>query len=151
MPDEAPAASPEGWQQLCRDVPALREQVEELAHDQHQIALRTVRMDDRNKAMASNVAELAQRYERMQGQIGTLAGQMQQVLDAMRAIGNTPSGFVGLARDVGGTVRMTKRLGRWALGVATGAVALYGAFHLGEKKTEPVKAPAQQAAPKGEE
>lgn len=141
MDDPRPSSFPDGWDELCRDVPALREQIGATQDELHQIALYTVQMDDRHKSMAANIAELANRQMGLQSQITTLADQMREVLDAMRALGGTPSGFVGLARDVGGSVRMTRRIFKWALGAATTVAALYGAFHLGESKGAQVEPP----------
>lgn len=154
MDEQYPSISPESWEALCRDVPALREQMEVLAHDQHQVAIRTMQVNDRTATMATNVAELARRQQALQQQVTALNADMKLVLDSMRAIGSTPSGFSRLASDVGGTVGMAKRLWKLLAAVAAGTVAMYAAFHLGEKNQPvqpPAKAPHQQDAPKGEE
>lgn len=154
MDDPHPSTAPEGWEQLCRDVPALRAQMEELANDQHQVAIRTMQVNDRTALMATNVAELARRQQALQQQVTALNANMKLVLDSMRAIGSTPSGFSRLASDVGGTVGMAKRVWKLLAAVAAGTVAMYAAFHLGEKNQPaqpPAKAPHQQDVPRGEE
>lgn len=153
MDDPHPSTFPDGWDELCRDVPALREQIAATQDELHQIALYTVQMDDRHKGMASHLAELASRQQALTQQVGIVATQMRQVLDAMKALGGTPSGFVGFAQDVGGSVRMGRRVAKWLVGAATGAAALYGAFHLGVSKGAPAvpDAPQEQGPLQGEE
>lgn len=153
MDEQYPSISPESWEALCRDVPALREQMEELAHDQHQVAIRTMQVNDRTATMATNVAELARRQQALQQQVTALNANMKLVLEAMRSIGDTPTGAARLARDFGGTVGMAKRVWKLLAAVAAGLVAMYAAFHLGEKNqtAPPAKAAQQQDAPKGEE
>lgn len=151
MDDPRPSSFPEGWDDLCRDVPAMREQIVATQDELHQIALYTVQMDDRHKAMAAHIAELSARQQALTQQIATVGAQVRQVLEAMQAFGGTPSGFVGLARDVSGSFRMGRRLVRWAIGAATGAAALYGAFHLGMSKgAEPPDIQQYRNAPRGE-
>lgn len=155
MDEQYPSISPESWESLCRDVPALRAQMEELAHDQHQVAIRTMQVNDRTATMATNVAELARRQQALQQQVTALSANMQQVLESLRSLGGgTLSGFGRLAHDVGGSVGMAKRLWKLLAAVAAGVVALYAAFHLGESKGAPPPSPAepqQQDAPKGDE
>lgn len=145
----------EGWEQLCRDVPALRAQLDQFAEEQHAISRRLSQMADLDRNMVNNIEELSRRQLAMHAQMTTHAGQLAQVLRAHSALAGSPSGFVGLAQDVGGSVRMTKRLWKAAVGVATGAAALLAAFHYGqttEKHAPPPKPPVvSQPAPVGEE
>lgn len=152
MDEQYPSISPESWESLCRDVPALREQMKELAHDQHQVAIRTMQVNDRTAIMATNVAELARRQEALQQQVTALTATMRQVLDALQSLGGgSLSGFGRLAHDVGGSVGMAKRLWKLLAAVAAGSMAMYAAFHLGESKAPPPAPPdrgtAQEPAP----
>lgn len=151
MDDPRPSTFPDGWEDLCRDVPALRQQLEDLSQEQHQVARRTAQIDDLQRNMAANVAELSRRQQVLYGAVRKQADQLQQVLEAMKALGGTPSGFVRLAEDFGGSVGMAKRLWKLLAAVAAGVAALYAAFHLGETKGAPAPSEVHEPAPRGDE
>lgn len=81
------------------------------------------------------------------------AVQLAQITRALKAMGVTPSEFAGLAQDVGGSLRMTKRIWRAIVAVATGAAALFAAFHYGQTRGAPAAEPTaiSTPAPLGEE
>jgi hypothetical protein len=88
-------------------------------------------LDDRLKMLSSNFADHAQKeqvlttglhevVERLSFKLSRQDVQLEQILDAMTALGGSPSGFVGLAQEVGFSFRFTKRLLKWLFGLAAG-------------------------------
>lgn len=127
------------------DLPAVHAQLRELT-------ARMVQMDQRDQFIEGNISEIARRQHVMHSQMLGQGRQLSQVLDGISALADSPSNFARLAKDVGGSVRLTKRLWKLVVLAATGLAAIFGVLHYGQSKGEAVDPPAaQQDAPRGEE
>lgn len=117
-------------------------------------------MDDENfsilppaenwEQLRHQIEEVARRQRHLQKQQAAQAAQLDQITQALKGLGVSLSAFVGLAEDVGGSVRMTKRLWKFAVGIASGLAALFAAFHYGqvsEKPPQPVRTPPSVSEP----
>lgn len=130
------------WEKFCQDLPILYHQMEELAQAQITLAERMRTMDDRDRSMAMNIAALHDRQGQLKSQMNTQGEQLSQIVTGVNMLAGSPSNFVGIAQEVGGSVKMTKRIGGWIVALATAIAALWGVFHLTEGKgqtTEPTQ------------
>jgi hypothetical protein len=153
FPPDAPACD---WEQFCRELPGMLDQLHALAEAQQRLEGRLAAMDRRDESMATIMAALHQNQLALHGQLSTHSRQLRHLVDGMDSLGMTPSGFVGLARDVRGSFGLTRRFVKWVLlplGAAAGAVAaLWGLFHLSAgKAAEPTPPVIAEPAPRGDE
>lgn len=85
---------------------------------------------ERQAALSKEVVELVERQRMMASHQAKVGEQLQYILEAMTVIAGSPSGFVGLAQDVRGSVRVTKRVWKLLLGGAAAVTTLWGLITL---------------------
>ncbi len=143
------------WEQFCRELPGMLDQMHALADAQQRVEGQLATMDRRDESMAAVMAALHQNQLALHAQLSTQGRQLRHLVEGMDSLGMTPSGFVGLARDARGSFNITRRFVKWVvlpLGAIAGALAaLWGVFHLTTGKAEPAPVIAQEPAPRGDE
>lgn len=147
------------WERFCRELPHMLHQMEEVAASQAAIGKRLRSMDERDELMAANIAALAQNQLSMHSQLEIQRRQTANIVEGLRMFGTTASGFAALGGQVEASVSLTKRVLRFFLrkvlvplgAGATAFLALWGAFHIAQSKSEPVDDAQQTQAPRGDE